>query len=205
MQVCVHDTQWGQTNPNVRVWSRESFIARAKQGEWVAHALKKTRTPRWFLVLLGIFFQKSPVSSHEDLLRMVSFLFNQILQLYWKCGNSFWSWMQLLYPDTKLILRDRVLGEVEKNSFIAFPGKGPQWANALKTVYLNLEGVVRSFIVMVQGGCDQLVDNLLTGWWWGKWESASSTFWFQPVWDLRACGQHTVNFSHLMGVSVSAK
>ena len=27
-----------------RVWSRERFIARAKQGEWVAHA-QKTRTP----------------------------------------------------------------------------------------------------------------------------------------------------------------
>ena len=25
-------------------------------------------------------------------------------------------------------------------------------------------------------------------------ESASSTFWFQPVWALRACGQHRVDF-----------
>ena len=29
-------TQWGWTNWNVRVWNRERFIARAKQGEWVA-------------------------------------------------------------------------------------------------------------------------------------------------------------------------
>ena len=58
---------------------------------------------------------------------------------------------------------------------------------------------------MVQrGGLDQLVDILLIGWWWGKWEWSSSTFWFQPVWGLRACRQHTVNFSHLVGVSVSA-
>ena len=41
--------------------------------------------------------------------------------------------------------------------------KGSQQANALKT---HLEGVVRSFIVMIQrGGCDQLVDILLIGWW----------------------------------------
>ena len=25
---------------------------------------------------------------------------------------------------------------------------------------------------------------LLIGWWWGNWESASSTFWFQPAWGL---------------------
>ena len=82
---------------------------------------------------------------------------------------------------------------------------GPQWAYALKTVCPNLDGVVRSFIVMVQRGHDLLLNILLIGWWWGKWESASSTFWFQPVWGLHACGQHTVNFSHLVGVSVSVK
>ena len=36
-------------------------------------------------------------------------------------------------------------------------------------------------------------------------ESQSSTFWFQLVWGLRACGQHTVNFFHLVGVLVSAQ
>ena len=61
---------------------------------------------------------------------------------------------------------------------------------------------MRSFIGMVQrGGRDQLMDILLTG----KWASASSTFWFYLVWGLHACGQQTVNFSHLVGVSVSAK
>ena len=49
------------------------------------------------------------------------------------------------------------------------------------------------------------MDILLTGWWWDKWESASSTFWFQPVWGVCACGQHVVNFSHLVEVSVSVK
>ena len=35
-----------------------------------------------------------------------------------------WSQIQPLYPDTELNLRDRVLGEVEKNSFIALTAKG---------------------------------------------------------------------------------
>ena len=34
--------------------------------------------------------------------------------------------IQLLYPSIKLNLRDRALGEIEKNSFIALPGKGKQ-------------------------------------------------------------------------------
>ena len=46
---------------------------------------------------------------------------------------------------------------------------------------------------------------LLINWWWGKRESASLTSWFQPVWDLHACGQHTIHFSYLVGISVSAK
>ena len=49
------------------------------------------------------------------------------------------------------------------------------------------------------------MDIVLIGWWWGNWESTSSTFWFHPVWGLCACGQQTVDFSHLVGVSVSAK
>ena len=58
----------------------------------------------------------------------------------------------------------------------------------------------------VQGvGRGQLVDILLIGWWGGKRESASSTFWFQLVWGLRAREQQAVNFSYLEGVSVSAK
>ena len=52
---------------------------------------------------------------------------------------------------------------------------------------------------------DQLVEILLNGRWWGNWESTSSTFWFQLIWGLHAHGQHTVNFFHLLRVSVSAK
>ena len=67
---------------------------------------------------------------------------------------------------------------------------------------------MKSFIVMAQRWHGHLLDSLLIGWWCAnKWESASSTFWFQPVWGLHADGQHTVNFSHLVGgfISVSAK
>ena len=61
------------------------------------------------------------------------------------------------------------LGEVKKNSFIGLLGKGgQQQANALKTVCPALEGLVRSFTVIVQRGRDQLIDILLMGWWWDK-------------------------------------
>ena len=72
--------------------------------------------------------------------------------------------IQPLYPGTELNLRDRVLGEVEKNSFITLPAA--TGLSALKTICPDLEGLVRRFIVMVQrGGCDQLIDILLIGWW----------------------------------------
>ena len=58
---------------------------------------------------------------------------------------------------------------------------------------------------MPPGGRGQLVNFLLIGWWWGKWESASSTFWVQPVWGLCAYGQHIFNISHLVRVSIPAK
>ena len=52
-------------------------------------------------------------------------------------------------------LGDRVLGEVEKNGFIAFPGKGRHRGLASqKLCVLTWEDLVRSFIAMVQGwGC----------------------------------------------------
>ena len=59
---------------------------------------------------------------------------------------------------------------------------------------------------MVQrGGCDQLMDSLLIGWWRGNQESPSSTFWSQLFWGLCVCGRHTGNFFHPVGVLVSVK
>ena len=49
------------------------------------------------------------------------------------------------------------------------------------------------------------VNILLIGWWWGHWDSASSSFCFQSVWESMCCRLHTVNFFHLPGVSVSEK
>ena len=49
--------------------------------------------------------------------------------------------------------RERVLGEVKRCSFYCFARqRGPQWANALKTMWSTLEGVVRSFIVFKEQG-----------------------------------------------------
>ena len=112
-----------------------------------------------------------------------------------------------LYNSTELNLRDRVWSEVE-NSFTVFPGRGGHREREPSTLCLSLDGVVRSFIVIVQGVCDQIVDILLIGWWWSKWKWNHHPFWFQPVLGLRVCGQVlllTVNFSYLIGASVSVK
>ena len=116
--------------------------------------------------------------------------------------------IQTLYSVTNLNLRDKILGDIKNNSFLlcqestirslicvsllrllAIIRTSGQWrANALNTVYSDLEGVVRPFIVMVQ-----LVNILLTGWHWSKWESASSILWSQPVWCLHCWRYHIVN------------
>ena len=49
------------------------------------------------------------------------------------------------------------------------------------------------------------MDIFLVGGWWGTWESVSSTFWFQPVSGLCACGQHPVDLFYLVGASAPAK
>ena len=43
-------------------------------------------------------------------------------------------------------------------------------------------------MIIVHRGRDQLMGSLLIGWWWGKWESASATFWFPQVWGLVLVG-----------------
>ena len=58
---------------------------------------------------------------------------------------------------------------------------------------------------MIQGRHDQLLDILLTGWLWGKSESALSTFWFELVSAWESFWLLTVNFSQLEGISVSAE
>ena len=62
------------------------------------------------------------------------------------------------------------------------PGKESHSRLMPWTLCPSLEWRVRSFAVVVLRGGNQLVDILLIGWWWGKWESASATFWLQQVW-----------------------
>ena len=62
-------------------------------------------------------------------------------------------------------LRDRVSGEVEVGSFITLPGKGGHSGlMSSKLLCPNLQKIVRSFIVTVQRGRDQLMAVLLMGW-----------------------------------------
>ena len=48
MHICVPDAQWGQTNRNVWVWSRERFIAGPCKETRLAHALKTPNSPMVF-------------------------------------------------------------------------------------------------------------------------------------------------------------
>ena len=58
-------------------------------------------------------------------------------------------------------------------------------------------GLLRSLGVFLPGaGCEQLVEGF-SSWLVGRY--------LRVVWGVRACGQHTVNFFHLVEVSVSAK
>ena len=53
------------------------------------------------------------------------------------------------FTGTKSNLRDRVLGEVEKDSFIALPGKGgEQQASALRTMYPSLGKIVTKIVIV---------------------------------------------------------
>ena len=120
--------------------------------------------------------------------------------------KSSWIQIQPLHCNSESNLGDEVLGNIEESSFIGLPGKvGHRGLMPSKSCVPTWgQGIVRTFLVMVQRWCDQLVDVfwLLAR---DKWESASSTFWFQQIWGLHAGGQHTINFSRLVGVSESAE
>ena len=62
---------------------------------------------------------------------------------------------QPLCTGAELNIEDRVLGEVEKNSFIVLPGKGGHSRLLPQKLCVPMrEDLVRSFIAMVQGwGC----------------------------------------------------
>lgn len=64
-------------------------------------------------------------------------------------------------------------GAVEKNRACALSGKG----GTSRLIPSKLEQWWR--VLRSKSRHGQLIDILLTGWWWGQWESVSSTFFFQ--------------------------
>ena len=76
-----------------------------------------------------------------------------------KCRKLLISKTQHLRRDEELNLADRDLGEVEKNSFIALPGKGDRLGGQSgfmpqKWCFSTREDLMWSFIAMVPGwGC----------------------------------------------------
>ena len=85
---------------------------------------------------------------------------------------------------------------------------GDTAGSCLEKLRVHLERIVRSFIVIFQRGCRQLVDSLLMGGWWGKKESTSSIFrssWSGVFLLVGSIPSLIINFSHLQGVSVSAE
>ena len=119
-----------------------------------------------------------------------------VTELYWTEYN--WSWILPPYQDPKLNLRHS-FGWIRKESLYFSARRKGLMPSRLN---LNLEWVVRTFIVMVQKGSDWIVDTLLTWCLWGKWELSSGC----KHLGLQTCGQNnllTTNFSHLEVVSVS--
>lgn len=110
---------------------------------------------------------------------------------------------QPLCPGTELDNGDRVLAEVEKSSFIALPGKWGHSRLVPSNLCHVLEGLVRSLTVFKEQG----VISSWTFFWLsvlgGNWESLSSIFWLQL--GLYTCGQHMVNFFHLVGALAPAE
>ena len=114
-----------------------------------------------------------------------------------------------LYTGAKSNLWDRILGEVEAGSFITLPDRGcHSGLMSSKLLCPNLRKIVRSVIVTVQRGRDQLIGVLLMGWWWGRQESTSSTFrsyWFGVCFLVGSIPSLIITFSLREGVSVSAE
>ena len=75
----------------------------------------------------------------QFIMRNIYFIFILVLRtvskILWNFPSDWVAKLQPLYPGTELNIRNRVLGEVEKKQLYYFARqKGPQQANALKTV-----------------------------------------------------------------------
>ena len=95
-------------------------------------------------------------------------------------------------------------GGNRKSSFDCQAKRGTQQASASRTVPPAAprpsRGCSEESYSVWGAGRDQLTAIFLVAGWWGHWESASSTFWSQPLWGLCACGQKSVDFFHWSGL-----
>ena len=76
------------------------------------------------------------------------------------------------------------MGEVERNSFIALPGKVGHIGLMPSRLCARPGGGSEESYSVQRAGRDRLVDVLLIGRWGGNGESASTIFWFQMVWRV---------------------
>ena len=99
-------------------------IFQARVLEWGAIAF--SALPPRFCLLQILYFQQWPASWASDVCISTFQLDRPLGHLPGPSHSKYseWSWIFLLYIDTKLNLRDRILCKVEKNSFIALSGKG---------------------------------------------------------------------------------
>ena len=104
------------------------------------------------------------------------------------------------------IFRDRVLGEAEKDSFIALPGTegktGSCPQNHVSQLRKDREKFCSNFSKRAWSARGHSSDGLVVR----EVGVSIISLQVQLVWGLHACGQLTIsNFSHLEGVSVFAK
>ena len=114
-----------------------------------------------------------------------------------------------LCTSAELNLGDRVLGEVEKDSFLTLPGKGAlSKPMPSKPSVPTWETIVRSFTVIVQRGqvslwtFFSLVGVEVSG---SRHHQLSGSNWSGIYMFVGSIPLLTVDFSHPEGVSVSAK
>ena len=112
--------------------------------------------------------------------------------------NQTWVYQPVLSKANLLTLG---CSEGKVQHFLKGVKQGIQVASAPKVWISRWLGFQGSFLKTRRGrrvvGCVISSDTLLIGWWRLIGSLTSSTFWFQMVWGLCACGQHTVNFFHL--------